>query len=69
MIKLTVEADNHEGQDKIKRMLDADSAYSLLWEINQIIKQQLKHGAKKDEEVLEEIQTLISEEDIFKHWQ
>ena len=69
MSKLILEfnTDTDDGEEKVKRVIHTDDAFSLIFEISSEIRTHLKHGDDKDNiRVLERIQEMIYESGLLE---
>jgi hypothetical protein len=69
-IKITYEFDYHEEGEEASRILKNPDAFSILWDIDQEIRNKLKHGEEDwlqtgAYEYLENLRTIIREEGIL----
>ncbi len=76
-MKMTLNLDTTEEQDKAERLLKADDAFSLIWDIDQYLRDIQKYGVsnmrqgKKDpskDEVMEEVREMIAESNLMDLW-
>jgi hypothetical protein len=66
-MRITLNLDENEEQDKAKRLLYCDDAFSLIWNIDQLCRNDLKYGSKKTkDEILEEIRNEINETNLLE---
>ena len=66
-MKITIE--EHDKQ-KAKLLMANDDAFTLLWEIDQYCRSQIKYAEKKDvDEILDTIRGMIWEDNILDLWE
>ena len=56
--KLIIEANDEDGVIRLKRTLQADDAYSALWDIQNDLRNRWKHGDYKHDETYQEVDAI-----------
>ena len=70
VMKVTIELDSIE--DNARQYIAAPEAFSLLWEIDQKARAELKYGSEKVEELvnaLEEIRAMIADTNLLRYYE
>jgi hypothetical protein len=70
-MKVNIEMELKDGYDeeKLKRIVHSDDAFSLIWDIDSKIRNHLKYGSEEnDVETLEGIREMICESKLMEYW-
>ena len=72
IMKLTIEPEEGDDNDAIKRTMLADEAFGLLWDISQdVCRRNLRYNEELSEEsakILEDLQERIYDSGLLKHY-
>ena len=72
-MKVTIEVDtDDEVPNKAMRMMQADDAFGLLWDMDEVLRNLDKHGipeGKSAEDIVIEIRTMIAESNLMRLWE
>lgn len=68
-VTFNIDCNDMHSENKLKRLVNTDEAFDLIWDIDNKIRNHLKYGDEKnDVSILEEIRGDIAESNLNKYW-